>query len=270
LTRASRTTCEGTGLTSERLPSGPLLLLSPHFDDAALSCAALIDRAEPADIITVFAGSPDPPVQGDWDRRTGFRDSSASLSARLIEERAAFADTPHRLGTLSLLETQYRSGPRPEADVRTFVSAVSTWLTQNPEATVAAPAGAGRVPGRVRNRLHRLAPPRPHRHPDHVFVRDAALSVLASFPRATPILYEEFPYLVGASANREIEKLVGKRKLSAIPIVVTVDREVKARRIATYETQVPHLRFEGKRVDDASDLPPIERYWLIHWGSSSD
>jgi len=267
LTQVALTTID-TAELSVRLPSGPLLLLSPHLDDAALSCAALIDRVEPVDVLTVFAGSPDPPVQGAWDRRTGFKDSSASLAARLVEERAAFAGTPHRLGTLSLLEMQYLSGARPEADVRSFVSAVSTWLAQHPDATVAIPAGAGRVPGRVRNRLHRLVAPRPHRHPDHLFVRDTALNVLASFSVAAAILYEEFPYLFGASANREVEKLVRKWRISASPIVVRVDREVKAKRIAAYETQVPHLGFGERRVDSASDLPSIERYWLIDWGRS--
>ena len=35
-------------------PAGPLLLVSPHLDDAALSCAALLERDEPITVLDVF------------------------------------------------------------------------------------------------------------------------------------------------------------------------------------------------------------------------
>ncbi|HKH30912.1 MAG TPA: hypothetical protein VKA45_07660 [Gaiellaceae bacterium] len=46
------------------IPAGALLLVSPHLDDVVLSCTALVERAEPIDIVTLFAGAPDPPRQG--------------------------------------------------------------------------------------------------------------------------------------------------------------------------------------------------------------
>src|SRR5262249_41968225 len=92
-------------------PGGPLLLVSPHMDHAALSCHALLDREEPVDVLTVFAGRPDPPRQGDWDRACGFRDSSEATAARLEEERRALSGTAHRLSLLTLLESQHVEGP---------------------------------------------------------------------------------------------------------------------------------------------------------------
>src|SRR5262249_12184752 len=183
----------------------PLLLLSPHPDDVALSCAALLARAEPIDVLTVFAGSPDPPRQGSWDRVTGFVDSNESRPVRLAEERAAFAGGPHRLALLDVLEAQYLTGPRPPGDARPIAAAVVGWLEPHPRGLVAAPAGAGRAPQRLRTRVRRLVGAgstyTPARHPDHVFVRDAVLDVLQSREDARPVLYEEFPYLWTRAAD---------------------------------------------------------------------
>ena len=65
------------------VPEGRVLIVSPHLDDAAFSCAALLDRPRPADVLTVFAGTPDPPRRTSWDKRTGFDDSDAAMTARL-------------------------------------------------------------------------------------------------------------------------------------------------------------------------------------------
>src|SRR5436305_1067911 len=79
----------------------PLLLVSPHPDDAALSCAALLARVEPIDVLTVFAGSPDPPSQGSWDRVTGFVDSTESSGdgRRTATSTATCAMAPSRPST---------------------------------------------------------------------------------------------------------------------------------------------------------------------------
>ena len=63
-------TARETRPTRSTLPRGAaegrLLILSPHLDDAALSCAALIERDRAADVLTVFDGEPDPPRAGAW------------------------------------------------------------------------------------------------------------------------------------------------------------------------------------------------------------
>src|SRR5437879_5957076 len=87
----------------------PLLLLSPHFDDAVLSCAALLARERPLDVLTIFTGVPNPPRQSAWDRTTGFADSTQSVAARRAEEQAAFSGGRHGLAFLDLLETEYVS-----------------------------------------------------------------------------------------------------------------------------------------------------------------
>ena len=94
-------------MSARRLPDGPILLVSPHLDDAVFSCAALVERPEPLDVMTVFAGAPDPPRQGWWDAQCGFASSVESVPIRLREDEAGFAGTSHRRSYLELLELQY-------------------------------------------------------------------------------------------------------------------------------------------------------------------
>jgi GlcNAc-PI de-N-acetylase len=246
------------------LRNGPLLLVSPHPDDAALSCAALIARDEPIDILTVFTRTPDPPQQGPWDRDTGFASSADSMPMRLREERTAFASTPHRLALLGALEIQYVPDARPPRDAEMLAAALVSWLERHPDGVVAVPAGAGLIPGRIRSRMHRLLGRHgPVRHPDHTFVRDVALDALASHEGAQAVLYEELPYLWGMPADGEVRRVARERGTVSERVVVAVDRVSKAGRIATYETQVPALVDRGRRVDVADDLPDNERYWLL-------
>jgi GlcNAc-PI de-N-acetylase len=250
----------------EPLASAPLLLVSPHFDDAALSCAALVGRQQPVDVLTVFAGEPNPPRQGGWDRATGFADSAVSMPTRREEERAAFAATPHRLHLLDLLEGQHLAGRRPAADGDSIVEAVMRWNGHTRGGVVALPAGAGLTPGRVRGRMRRIAGAtlRPTQHPDHLFTRDAVLGVLAPLADVQIALYEEHPYSWVKGADDVVGRLARRHGLTGECIVVPVDRDVKAARIGIYTTQVPHLGVDSRRVDRAQDPPGEERYWLLH------
>jgi hypothetical protein len=242
------------------LPTGPLLLVSPHLDDAILSCAALVERTEPIDVLTVCAGAPDPPRRGWWDEETGFASSAESIPARLAEDRAAFDATPHRLSYLGLFEGQYFDGERPAEDAETIRTAVVTWLAaQRGEGTVALPAGAGGRGGR-RGRLLRLVgrSGNPLPHGDHVFVREAALGAPAPL-----LLYEELPYLFGSRADgqvRRVARMLGRRVQE---LTQPVDRQAKARRIAAYASQIPHISPDEGRLDDPAMLPSTERYWLL-------
>lgn len=247
------------------LDEQPLLLLSPHLDDAALSCAALIARERPIEVVTVFAGEPQPPRRSRWDRVTGFPDSTATMSARRAEDAAAFAGTPHVVRHLDLVAGEYLDGRGP-ADAGAIGALVAAWLDEHPQGAVAVPAGAGSKPGRLRSRWARATGRHrgPVRHPDHVFVRDAALA--ASFARSREgvvVLYEELPYAWGGAADAEVRRTSRRHELLATPVSVAVDTRAKAARIAAYRSQTPHMIDRGRRVDDAGDLPSVERYWIL-------
>ena len=247
--------------SSSRFSDGPVLILEPHFDDAALSCAALLERVRPIDVVTVFGGEPNPPVRGHWDETCGFADSREALAARRAEQAAAFAGSSHRLSSLRVLERQYVER-RVDSDRSAIAEAVADWASRNPGGLVALPAGAGwRAPGWLR-RLARLAGrDRIRPHPEHVFVRDAALSALG--PGWTPLLYEELPYLAGGPADRAVRKVAQREARRARLVEARVDRKEKARRIALYASQVALISPPGCRLDDPPSLPAIERFWLL-------
>lgn len=262
------------------------------MDDAVLSCGALIERGEPIDVLTVCTGAPDPPRQGDWDRLCGFATSTESVSVRRAEEDAAFAGSGHRLVMLDLLESQHLDTPRPERDGEAVAEAVRRWCDELPKAMVALPAGAGRSSaalegvfgqptGHRRARIKRLTGPagrwvlaRAHRavvpndepvvHGDHRFVRDAALRAVSDLPRVRTILYEEVPYLWGAPADREVARAAARAGFRpSAPVTVAIDRGAKARRVAAYRSQLPHLFQRDGGLDTPEGLPPVERYWWL-------
>lgn len=244
-------------------PFGALLIVSPHFDDAALSCAALLDRGEPADVLTIFSGAPDPPRQGWWDERCGFANSAESVPARRREDENALGPDGHRLHLLGLLERQHFEGSRPAEHAVPIANAVRDWLAGSAGGTVVIPAGAGWapywLPPRVAKKLREPGGPEPHH--DHVFVRDALLG--AGLDGAQLVLYEELPYLWGGSAARAARRAARAHGYRAQREVVRVDRERKAKRLASYTSQIPHISPPEGRLDSPATLPPSERYWRL-------
>jgi LmbE family N-acetylglucosaminyl deacetylase len=248
--------------------SGRVLIVSPHRDDAALSCAALLARAEALEILTVFGGEPFPPRQGEWDRITGHRDSAEAATIRRAEEAAAFAHSPHSFRELDLLDWQYTGDSwnydectRAPTDADTIQRTLSDWLSHAGGGTIALPAGCGIRAGRLRSRLERFVPrlAAPSPHPDHLFVRDTALQILCERADANVILYEELPYSLRRSGAREVAKLEQRWGFVGAPVELEVEREAKAGRIAAYASQIPHLA--PARLDQPESLPHIERYW---------
>lgn len=218
------------------------------------------------DIVTVFAGEPEQPQQGFWDALCGFASSAESVPARRREDETAFAEGPHRLRFLDLPDIQYLT-ERPRAHAEAIAETLRSWAGANEGGTVAIPAGAGWRPGPLRElpeRLHLgrlIRSPGPRPQPDHLFVRDA---VIAANVAATILLYEELPYLWGGRADPALEDVSERFGVRAEPLVLTVDREQKAARIAHYGSQLPHLGAPGHgRIDDPASLPGVERYWAL-------
>jgi hypothetical protein len=273
-------------------PAGPILIVSPHLDDAALSCGALIERAEPLDVVTIFTGRPMPLQRTEWDRVCGFGDSDAAVAGRLEEERLAFVGTGHRVHRLELLESQYLTAPRADEDRAEIIAWLTGWVDDaGPGATVALPACAGRVyhamermvgtpRGSRRAMIKRLAgrPGRallawanrrvvlrntPFVHGDHRTVRDAGLAALGGRDDVDVLLYEEVPYLWGRPADDEVARAASSLGRTPRPVHARVDRAGKAGRVGAYRSQIGHLFTNGHPLDDPAGLPEVERYWYL-------
>ena len=102
----------------------PVAILSPHLDDAVLSCWSLLDSDDDVAVVTVFTGAPEPGFVSTWDADAGV-DSATRMAQRIEENRKALGltqeDLASRVGigktTLSRWETgaqvQQRSLDRP-------------------------------------------------------------------------------------------------------------------------------------------------------------
>jgi len=146
-------------------------VLSPHFDDAVLSCWHVLRGPGPVIVVTVFAGvPPEGTAPGWWDRLTGARDAAVRVRERAREDRASLAVAGHVPVNLDLLEAQYRRhAESPAAIAKRIAPEVSE------SDVVYAPAALGG-------------------HPDHVLVRDAALCLRADGARVR--LYADLPHAI--------------------------------------------------------------------------
>jgi LmbE family N-acetylglucosaminyl deacetylase len=142
------------------------LLLSPHLDDAALSCAARLQSGTVAEIVTVFAGLPtaDAPLS-DWDILTRAGNPRQRMVERRAEDTAAWVSVSQAFRHLDYVES--------EAALDFNVLTRDLAALARPYDLLLAPAGLGR-------------------HPHHLLVRDAALAAVG--PDTKIILYGELPY----------------------------------------------------------------------------
>lgn len=128
-------------------PAAPLVILSPHLDDAVWSCFSLLAREQDVLVATVFAGIPDG-EPGWWDAQCGITDSAAHVRDRRSEDAAVLASLGRTAVHLDLLDGQYREEPVPPDEiVRALAERVPAVRH------VYSPGGIG--------------------HPDHALVRDA-------------------------------------------------------------------------------------------------
>ncbi|NHN56570.1 hypothetical protein G9U51_12350 [Calidifontibacter sp. DB0510] len=124
------------------LADRPVLVLSPHLDDAWLSAAAVLQSVR-CEVWTVFAGIPQPPRRTRWDEASGFADSSETMAARLEEDSRAFAGTGLIVRRLPYLDGAYADRAHRRRDLAAFRTELAEWLATNPTGVVVAPAGAG-------------------------------------------------------------------------------------------------------------------------------
>jgi len=226
--------------------------LSPHADDAVLSCggqiAMLTARDERAVIVTVMAGDPDPAltpglfVEELW-ARWGLGRDSAVTEARRAEDRAAAA----------VLGAEVELWPWPEAVYRTDtsllysdVNAIFGFIRPNDSALREIMDGQ-----RIHQFSRRVAaddtvhvPLGVGNHVDHQLVRILSRMAFASRPDVYVIYYEEYPYSVrkrDAIAKTLAQFDTPETRYTAIPVTHPIDNDAldkKIAAIACYQSQI--------------------------------
>ena len=233
----------------------PGIVLSPHFDDAVLSCWSVLTVRPAPTVVNVFASIPDEHAPlSPWDRLTRARDARERALARVEEDAHVLSTLDIEPINLDFEDSVYREG---EQDTGPIVLALLDRL--RPGARVYAPAGIGG-------------------HPDHFAVRAAAVSLLRRGFDVT--LYGELPYamhygwphwVTGAEPDPYLDVTVdwqsrlsyGEVDLRAEDAtVVRLDRkamEAKLRAVRTYRTQYSGMR---KLFSDEDSLA-YEVYWPL-------
>lgn len=161
-----------TRLRARDVPSiAHLTVVSPHLDDAVLSCFALLRAAQAATVITVFAGVPPAGTEPAlYDRLTGSTDPRRRMTARRREDRDALGCVGARPVHLGFLDNPYRRTPPPTDQLVEAIAAAVPRRTT----VLAVPGGFGT-------------------HPDHRLVADAA-PLAARHLGIDTIAYADYPY----------------------------------------------------------------------------
>ena len=223
-------------------PSAPVICVSPHLDDGALSCGQVLARHPGSKLVTVFAGRPTPsqPLT-DWDRAAGFTATSDAVTTRRQEDLAAATELEAEPVHWPFLDAQYRHGSPPAEDV------VDRLVDELAGAPVLIPLGLF--------------------HDDHHFVHAACVEAIE---RAGPgfdhgvAFYEDCPYRCLDGGRLRDDALNRLQQRWPLRLHVVHDAELGVRKqtaVAAYTSQLGAI---ADRVPDAlADVARPERYWVV-------
>ncbi len=232
------------------------VILSPHLDDAVLSCWHLLDGPADVSVINVYSGSPPAGATlAAWDRASGASDSAVRMEERRVEDRMALDAAGRTAIHLDFLDAQY-DGARHT--VSQIVSALRDVV--DPRTVVYAPAALGE-------------------HEDHERVRSAAVELAAAGQKVR--LYADFPHAMmlgwpgwvdntSIASGSEVGQRWDRRFREAgvrvaEPVVYRLNsRECdrKFRAVSAYRTQIAALRSAFGEMDGFPAFPN-EIVWAV-------
>jgi LmbE family N-acetylglucosaminyl deacetylase len=209
----------------------PVVVVSPHLDDAVFSCGQLLAADPGSVVVTVFAGRPPRGRVGTWDQRSA--ESEDAVGIRRDEDRRALALLGATAVHLDFLDSQYRLDA-DEVTVADVAAALAVELARW-TGPVYLPLGAD--------------------HADHRLVSAAGMEVVAD---DRWVLYEELPYARRAH-DWSAERRAGIGEL--VPAHPALGpRTAKAAAAAEYRSQREPMGKSWMLV--FTD----ERYWRRHRG----
>ena len=134
-------------LVNDAPPGNSILIVSPHLDDAVLSCWTVIAGEGNVTVATVFTAGPKVGITTPWDRDSGV-DSAERMAQRRDEDAAALALAGRVPLHLGALERQYGGGRVPPDVLAPLIREATTVL---------APAGTGTIQKNTEHRVVRDA-----------------------------------------------------------------------------------------------------------------
>ena len=256
------------------------LYLSPHLDDAVLSCGGTIHRqvqaAKRVVVATFFTATPANPaftphtreLMARWDR------GEDPMAVRRREDMEALDALGAKALHLPFLDCVYRTGRdgaalypekddifgplHPEEDDmdQAMLEGLLNAVPLSSQMTIAAPLGAGR-------------------HIDHLLVRKAAIALQRAMDRQVHF-YEDYPYAGdGDAVHRGMAPWPPSCWRAALQALQRADVAQKARAAACYASQISTFWADAAEMEAAlagyarrvaEHYPPMslaENYWML-------
>ncbi len=249
------------------------IILSPHYDDAALSLGGLLAReGKNALVVSFFTDSPDIATTTNWDARSGLASSTDPEKIRSTENEKSAAITGARIQSLYYRDNQYGHTATDDelvADISKDIQILLAAHSGYAHIDVYGPATFG--PGIT--------------HPDHAILHQAYLNVAKDYPNTAInfYIYEDFPYVT--RFNRDVVKslqgymedadeiylerqqidLTEKQVNTKLKAIVEYKSQVKA--FASYQTDIIKAAetYTTQRCDASGEKPCEVVYWLRHF-----
>jgi LmbE family N-acetylglucosaminyl deacetylase len=223
-------------------------IVSPHLDDAVLSCARLMAAHPDATVITVFAGNPPayPDPMRTWDVQSGFAPGDDVMEVRRAEDTAALAVLDAHPVHLDYVEYSYNEGDRPVAP-ETVAGGLAAALAAVRPTLVLAPFGLA--------------------NPDHDVTHRACMLVRDRDVLGAAVswwCYEDngYKHIPGMLAWRVAALF--RRGLWPTPVCPPVDHDGarKSAAVACYPSQL-HALEDDWRISEKLAAPAPEQYWRL-------
>jgi LmbE family N-acetylglucosaminyl deacetylase len=227
------------------------LVVSPHLDDAVLSCGHFLLTQPQSVVATVHAGNPGDGRLSEWDRDCGFVEGDDPVARRREEDRAALELVGARPWHMDFLDRPYRDGRA--ADEGGVIRAED-------------------VAGELADLVHELSPtraliPMGLLHPDHELTHEAGSLLLHSSPELEIWAYMDLPYGLAHPqlVTSRLENLQ-QRGLRARRVTVDAPLQADVKRDATacYASQVDAVRNDlGREAWERTFSFGSEQFWRV-------
>jgi LmbE family N-acetylglucosaminyl deacetylase len=223
-----------------------VVVISPHLDDAVLSCARFIAAHSGVTVVTVFAGNPPayPSPQRLWDAQSGFAPDDDVMAARRTEDATALAVLAARPVHLNFIEHTYLPNDTPVApDV--IAPVLGETLRDLQPTLVVAPFGLANPDHDVTHKACMLA-------------RDA-LGDDVSWWCYEDTGYKHIPGMLAWRVSR-----LFRRNLWPTPVCPPVDEDNarKMKAVNCYPSQM-HALDDDWNIREKLASPPSEQYWRL-------
>ena len=220
----------------------PVLMLSPHLDDAVFSCGHFLMAHPSTIVVTVLAGAPEVTHEGYNSKTTGKTYAPDAIKVRRDEDLHAMNSLGATPIWLDLLDSDY-AAYRPATNyVEVMRHEIARVLDETRPGSVFAPLGLI--------------------HSDHLAVSEACRTLMSEYA-LTWYLYMDLPYGL-ASRITVSKRLRAFRQRADLVAFDGYDAEpgLKQRVMSLYETQYEKTRQNYRKRFDATTRG-AERYWRV-------